>query len=124
MLPPAGHAPKHQPGVAGPAIIRPQPQALHHTRTHPFDQDVCVLDQAQYQLTAFDALEVCGDRTFAAIDQVRAACALVGTFDGDHIGAEVSQVHGTKWPRANTANLNDLDTRQHGTHSFFVLALA
>ncbi|MOA24447.1 hypothetical protein D3C78_1451220 [compost metagenome] len=47
VLTPASHAPIHQARVAALANLRAEPQTLHHSGTHAFDQGIGTLDKFQ-----------------------------------------------------------------------------
>ena len=47
VLAPAGHAPEHQPRVAGEALVGTDAEPLHHTRSEALDEPVGRGDQVE-----------------------------------------------------------------------------
>ena len=69
-LAPAGHAPVHQPGVAGCARLRPQPQALHHTGAVALDQGIGSGNQIHRPRHPLRCFQVHGFDVFAPAQRV------------------------------------------------------
>ena len=110
VLAPAGHPPVHQAGVAFPARLGADPQALSHARPVALDEYVGVLDELQHRLGT-RGLQIHHDRTLVAprevagrVDPERRA---TGAVDSDHIRAQVGQQHASERARSDSGQLHD-----------------
>ncbi|MNS96808.1 hypothetical protein D3C72_1311230 [compost metagenome] len=115
-LAPAGHPAIDQPGIARHAHLRPEPQPLHDAGPHAFDQRVGVRNQVEHEITPRRRLQIGHDRALAPVDQLARLPrrAIARPLHGNHIGAEVGQMHRTERPGAEPADLHDPHAFQHG----------
>ena len=58
VLPPAGHPPEDQPGIACKTGVGPKAELFHHAGAKPFDQGVGGVDQAFGRFKIVGVLEV------------------------------------------------------------------
>ena len=71
VLAPAGHPAVDQPGVAGVAVVRTDPEALGDTGPEPLEQNVGALDQAEHVGSPSRVLEVDDDAAAPAQHGIR-----------------------------------------------------
>jgi hypothetical protein len=122
VLPPAGHPGVHQPRVARPAGVRPDPESLGDAGSVALQQHVGPLDQAQHGLDAGRVLQVGRDPAPTAQHRVR---SIRGTqleaagrpVDANHLGAEVGQHHGRVRRGAEPGQLHHPQARQRSGHA-------
>jgi hypothetical protein len=112
VLPPAGHPPVHQAGVALPARLRADAEPLGHPGPEALDDDVRAGGQGEGQVDAGGLLQVGGDRPLAAVQQILPVVGVPGgrgpgPVQADHVGAEVGQQHGAERAGADAAELDD-----------------
>ena len=124
-LAPAGHAAVDQGGVALKAGFRTQSEALHDAGTETLYQHVRALHQAQHHVYAFRALQVQGDRLFAAVEKRRVATLAyrggirvgTGAFHQHHLRPQIGEHHTRDGAGADAGDFNDFNTLQR-SHAY------
>ena len=107
------------------AIVRPEPEPLHHAGPKTFDQRIGLRDQLLRDFDIFRLLQIERDRAASARQKVefrldrRAEIGWLGAIDADDIGAHVGEQHAAERPRADAGELDDLYSfqRTHGAPS-------
>jgi hypothetical protein len=104
---PAGRPAVHQPGVAGQAGVRADPEPLGHPGPEPLQQRVGRGDQVEDDPSALRVLEVDHHRAPAAEQQRRQRPeGGPGPVDPDHVRAEVGKDHRAERPRPDPGHLH------------------
>jgi hypothetical protein len=112
LLAPAGHSREDQPGVALRAYLRPEAEALGHSRPEALDQDIGVLGEPQQQVDSGLVLEVEADRAAAAAERIHrqpgVRPAPLGPVHPQHVSAEIGRDHAAERGRRQAGDLDDL----------------
>ena len=123
VLPEPAHAGVHQAGIAAPAFLGAEAEALHHAGTEAFDEHIGTVREAPHHLRPIGMLEVHGHRPPAAGDDVgvhgvRRRRALRRAIDPDDVGTHVAQHQRAERRRTLAAHLDhpqaDQRTPPHG----------
>ena len=118
VLAPAGHPAVHQPRVAAPAGVGPDPQPLGHARPEPLDQHVGPGRQPQNDLDPVGVLEVDGDRPAAPVEHVHPGHGVgdARPVDPGDVRPQVGQHHAGERRRTDAGQLDDPDAGQRAGH--------
>ena len=127
VLAPAGDAAVHQLGIALPALVRTQAQALGNAGAETFDERVGALHHLQYQLNARWLFQINRDRTAAAIKQcvLRFHCdakpGIDHAINAYHFGAHVREHHRAHRVGPDARQLDHLVSDQWSTRGHVAL---
>ena len=118
-LPPAGHAPVDERGIALEADVRTEAQAFHDARAKALDQHVVALHQPENRFHAVGILQVHRDALAAPRQHVgpgRLPAGRTGPVDAHHLGAHIRQHHAAERSGPDALQFDDSKPREwsHG----------
>ena len=122
-LTPAGHPAVHQFRVALVAHLRSQAKTFHDPGTESLDEAVGLVYEAQHHLDRPRHLEVEGDGSPAAVEDVETIPAAGGALaiDADDLGSLVCEHHCAERARSDAGDLDDPETAQRSCHGSYPL---
>ena len=122
VLPPAGHTAVHQAGIAFEKHIRPQAEALHDTGAEALNEHIGPIEQFEHAFDGRRVFQISFDNPAAARRDIR-FLGVARPVDSHNISAEVSQDHRGVWTRAQSCELNDLQSGQRSCCAGFRVAV-